>query len=797
MHSFLRSFAALVAAGSFLQPCFAQSGDPTVYTDPDTGIVFDTWTVEASSSSAGFTFGVALPEDALDTDATEFIGYLSCSSSSTSQFTGWCGLSMGSSMNSNLLLVAYAQDDTVLTSFRFSSGYAMPSVYSGNATLTQISSTVTADKFEVLFRCEECLRWDHEGVSGSATTSAGQLILAWAQGEESPTNADCPDDLSLVQHEAQGIWVGKLNAKAATSNYETWAALATNVVDGTCGTNGGGGSGGNGNGTTPGVPVPANATYDYIIVGSGPAGMVLADRLSETGAKTLLIEKGPPSIGLWNGTMKPDWLNGTDLTRFDVPGLCNEIWKNSDGIACPDNDQMAGCLVGGGTAVNSGLWWKPYSKDFDVSFPETWKYNDVRDAVTRVFTRIPGTTTPSTDNRLYLAEGPSVIMNGLLAAGWKGTTFNDEPEEKYKSVGYSPYMFSHGQRNGPMATYLLDAYQRPNFDLWVNTVVKRVVRDGATVTGVEVEPFNDGGYEGSLQLSEGGRVILSAGAFGTPKILFRSGIGPEDQLAIVNGSASDGKTMISEDQWINLPVGENLMDHPNTEIVVQHPDIVFYDYYGAYNDPIAADAQSYLVNRTGPLAQSAPNVNPVFFDQVTGGDNITRQLQYQARVEGSHNVADGHTISISQYVGRGQTSRGKLTITSALNTVVSTLPWLQDDNDTDAVIAGLERLRDSLSTIQGLTWAYPKANVSMAEHVNSMAKTGRGSNHWMGSCKMGPDDGRDGGSSVVDLDTKVYGMDNLFVVDASIFPGMISTNPSAYITVVAERAAERILALQG
>ncbi len=60
---------------------------------------------------------------------------------------------------------------------------------------------------------------------------------------------------------------------------------------------------------------------------------------------------------------------------------------------------------------------------------------------------------------------------------------------------------------------------------------------------------------------------------------------------------------------------------------------------------------------------------------------------------------------------------------------------------------------------------------------------------------MGSDDGRDGGSAVVDLDTKVYGMENLFVVDASIFPGMVSTNPSSYITTVAETAAERILAL--
>jgi len=56
--------------------------------------------------------------------------------------------------------------------------------------------------------------------------------------------------------------------------------------------------------------------------------------------------------------MKPEWLVGTNLTRFDVPGLCNQIWVDSAGIACTDTDQMAGCVLGGGTAVNAGLWWK-------------------------------------------------------------------------------------------------------------------------------------------------------------------------------------------------------------------------------------------------------------------------------------------------------------------------------------------------------------------------------------------------------------------------------------------------------
>jgi len=68
-------------------------------------------------------------------------------------------------------------------------------------------------------------------------------------------------------------------------------------------------------------------------------------------------------------------------------------------------------------------------------------------------------------------------------------------------------------------------------------------------------------------------------------------------------------------------------------------------------------------------------------------------------------------------------------------------------------------------------------------------------NHWLGSCKLGVDDGRNGGQAVVDPDTKVYGMDNLFVVDGSIFPGLTTANPSAAIVIAAERAAQRILAL--
>lgn len=98
--------------------------------------------------------------------------------------------------------------------------------------------------------------------------------------------------------------------------------------------------------------------YQFYLIIYRVAGIPIADRLSEKGKKVLLIEKGPPSSGRYNGTLKPEWLKGTNLTRFDVPGLCNQIWVDSAGVACTDTDQMSGCVLGGGTAVNAGLWWR-------------------------------------------------------------------------------------------------------------------------------------------------------------------------------------------------------------------------------------------------------------------------------------------------------------------------------------------------------------------------------------------------------------------------------------------------------
>jgi cellobiose dehydrogenase (acceptor) len=273
-----------------------------------------------------------------------------CSSKDATD-TGYCGISLGGGMVNSLLLTAWPHGEDIYTSFRFASGYTMPDVYKGDAKLTQIASRVNSTHYTLVFRCQNCLKWDHQGQTGGPSTSTGFMLLGWVQAFAAPGNPTCPDQITINQHDnGMGIFPAVLDTKAANPSYTAWAAKATKTPTISC----------DGPIETPVVsqPVPSGLTFDYIIVGGGAGGIPLADKLSEAGKSVLLIEKGPPSTARWGGKLGPEWLSGKNLTRFDVPGLCNQIWVDSAGIACSDMDQMAGCVLGGGTAVNAGLWFK-------------------------------------------------------------------------------------------------------------------------------------------------------------------------------------------------------------------------------------------------------------------------------------------------------------------------------------------------------------------------------------------------------------------------------------------------------
>ncbi|RMX83900.1 hypothetical protein D0869_04962 [Hortaea werneckii] len=778
------------------------------YTD-DNGIEFWQSTFETSVGDGSAQFGLALPAASQSGFEEEYIGHLVVPKGGDAGT--WMGLSHMSGMTSSLLLISWLDGEEIMTSFRYASGYTQPDIYNGNATLSKISQNINDTHFELTYRCEGCWSWDHDGATGGqvpATTSAAAQIVGWAQATQAP-NSPSDADSDIKQHDDDGIF-GAAVASARNSAYTSWVSLATATSapaaataspTGSSNSTGSAGSTGTGAVATasasataaacPSTNTMANTTWDYIIVGGGAGGIPLADKLSEDGASVLLIEKGPASSGRWGGTMKPEWLVGSNLTRFDVPGLDNEIWKDSEGIACEDYSVMAGCVLGGGTAVNAGLWWKANPEDFDYNFPEGWKSSDMQSAVDRTFERIPFTDHPSMDGIIYKPQGYNVVSGALAAAGWQNVTADEVPGKKNHTFSRPNHMFSNGERGGPMATYLVSASERKNFKLLTNTTVPRVIRDGSHITGVETEAFLDGGMCGEINVTPNtGKVILSAGAFGTPKILFRSGIGPQDQLEVVQ--EAEGDAMVSSSDWINLPVGHNLDDHTNTDVVITHPNVSFYDFYGAYNNPIKSDAESYLSERTGILAQSAPNLSVLFWEEILGDDGIVRQMQYTARVEGGHGISSNQSMVISQYLGRGKTSKGRTVINGALDMTVSQTPYLNNEHDLAAVAAGINSLKAALSKDPQINIVFPAANTSTEDFLADYAVTtgSRTANHWMGSCKMGQDSGLvNNGTSVVDTNTKVYGTDNLFVVDASIFPGMVSTNPSALIVAVAEKAS--------
>ncbi|KAF4777677.1 fungal cellulose binding domain-containing protein [Colletotrichum scovillei] len=551
-------------------------------------------------------------------------------------------------------------------------------------------------------------------------------------------------------------------------------------------------------------------TYDYIVVGSGPGGIVTADKLSASGKSVLLIERGPPSSFRWGGRQRGAWLENSNLTRFDVPGLYGHIWQDSAGIKCPDVVPMAGCVLGGGSAINAGLWFKPQSLDWDTQFPDGWKAKDLSAATDRAFRRVPWTDVPSKDGVLYNRQTNDLITKGLVENGWTSVKANNEPDVKRRTVSQSEYFYQHGERGGLLETYLVSATARGNFKLWTNSLVTRVERMGDSVTGVQVESR---GYNGTVKLAAGGRVILSAGVFGSAKILFRSGIGPKDQLETVQ--KAEGDILIDSAQWIDLPVGYNLDDHVNTNILLEHPDIVNYDFNGAYNNPVSDDASAYLcemadlplrdgsvlltnsnpaANRSGILTQAAPNINPIFWDAVKGEDGIERWFQWTGYVGGPQT---GKTYTA---LGLGKTSRGRVTINPSLLMDVSVLPYFNDEgnHDFEAVVTTVSGVVKAISSIPGAVMIHPAPGQDVRDYVQKLAvDIGRTANHWVGTTRLGTDSALEGGKSVVDLNAQVYGTKNLHVVDAGILNGIFTANPQAGIVIAAEKVAEDIMRLHG
>lgn len=531
--------------------------------------------------------------------------------------------------------------------------------------------------------------------------------------------------------------------------------------------------------------------WDAIVVGAGTAGIIVADRLSEAGKNTLLLETGGPSYGITGGNEKPDWLDGTGLSRVDVPGLYSSIFSGDSGLLCKPgivNSRQA-CAIGGNSAINAGLYFQPPASDWDLYHPEGWKSADVHNATQILLERQPSVTTYSMDGKFYLQSGYEAAEKWIVgSAGFDKVTFNDEPDRKHRVFGRTAYDYKDGQRGGPTTTYLQSSLKRSNFQLQTNVHVKKINHVDGNASGVTAEVD---GSEVNIPLAPGGRVVLSAGAIMSPAILMYSGIGPDDILTNLSDASYIPPQGVSN--WIiNPSVGDELFDNPNTFIELSDPTIESYSH--SYSDPLPGDRNLYLSHRSGPY--SFASQTSVFWGYVYWDDETQSGVQGTIGTTGYADFTGDNTITLNIYGTSGMLSSGRVILSAdgKFTPGPDSNIYYSHPRDAHSIAIFIHDIFQSLPpstpdqpATEGLTPLNIPQNSSIdqiRDYITTPSKYAIESvEHWSSSCRLG---------KCVDTNTRVIGTQNIHVIDASIV-SPLSVNPQFGIMVAAEKGAEMML----
>jgi cellobiose dehydrogenase (acceptor) len=392
----------------------------TPFTDSATNITFQRYT----DSTSGFAFDIALPTS----PTSDFIGQISAPITG-----GYAAVSLGGPMANRLLLVAWPSGSSVLSSIRVATGYTNPEASTNSSiSIKPISSGVSVDdtSFTYTFLCRGCITGD----SLTFSSSADSTTFGWALSTTAVTSPDTTTSALNYHGGGFGLFGADLTS-ARSDSFATWAALASDATVPDTGA-------GIGNGTTPTniTTSISNATYDYIIVGAGAAGLIVAQRLAESNASVLLLERGGSSVVATGGQAVMSW--NSSITQYDVPGMAYYLSTAADTSAyCTDTASQAGCILGGSTMVNAMMWVKPRAADFNSKWPAGWKWSDgVDTAAERLYERIPGTTLASADGQRYDQGAWDILAPWLASNGFSEVNALEDPESKEAVFTRPPWL---------------------------------------------------------------------------------------------------------------------------------------------------------------------------------------------------------------------------------------------------------------------------------------------------------------------------------------------------------------------
>ena len=528
--------------------------------------------------------------------------------------------------------------------------------------------------------------------------------------------------------------------------------------------------------------------YDYIIIGAGSAGCVLANRLTQDpNCKVLLLEAGGKDNSI--------------LVKMPagVGSLISEKGTYNWGFWTEPEPHLEGRKLwwprgkgwGGSSSINGMIYIRGHARDYDQWRQmglSGWSYADVLPYFKRSETfEGGGDAYHGSGGPLYVskASSPSEIYASFLKAGGEAGYKQTSDFNGFQQEGFGPYQLTikDGKRWSASFAYLHPALQRPNLTCVVDARTSRIVIEKGKAVGVE---YIVGKNREKKTAYADAEVLLSAGAVQSPQILQLSGIGDPDDLRAAGVPVTHALK----------GVGKNLQDHLDVILSWETPNTKSaYAYNKGINTLLTG--MNYMLRGQGPGRQNFLEAG-AFLKSRQDLDRPDLQLHCVMAIMQNHGKdpveKDGFSIHVCQLRPE---SRGQVGLRSAdpFDDPTILANYLAADEDRRALREGVKMTRElagtaSLKAICGNEHSPGRALTTDADIDAWIRQTAETIYHPVGTCRMGVAGDL---NAVVDDKLKVFGLAGLRVVDASVMPTLVSGNTNAPTIMVAEKAADMIL----